>query len=392
MSNSTKNISILGSTGSIGKNTLAVINNFPTQFNIIALSANTNIDLLYQQWKEFKPEYLVIGDYIKYKEFIDNTKTDNKTKVLYGEDGLIQISTLKNIDIVVNALVGFSGFIPTLEAIKHNKVCAIANKESLVVGGDLIMNEVKDRTNQILPIDSEHSAIHSLMRKVDKDKVNKLIITASGGPFRDVPYKDLVNVTLEQALNHPVWSMGKKITVDSSTMMNKGFEVIEAHHLFNFEFDKIETIIHKESTIHSMIETIDGEIYAQLSISDMRLPIQNALTYPEVMNNDHPRLSLANIKSLSFERMDYEKFPLLKLAYDVGKKGNSLPTVLNAANEVCVEKFLKREINYIDIYHYINKTIVSHDIIKNPTFKDIIKTDKWARDLTKENIKIKNKT
>lgn len=384
--NSKRKISILGSTGSIGKNTINVIREHKNLFNIIALSTNRNIDLLEKQLKEFKPKYVVICDKEAYKSFKSKYSRKN-INVLYGDEGLIEIATCEETEYIVNSLVGFKGFIPTLKALQKGKICALANKETIVVGGNLIKKYVQNKNKQIIPIDSEHSAIHSLLRNKNKNVVSKIILTSSGGPFRAVPKEKLREVTLKQALAHPTWNMGSKITIDSATMMNKGFEVIEAHHLFDLEFDKIEVIIHKESIIHSMIETIDGEIYAQLSINDMKFPIQNALTYPEIITNTFQRLDLSKIKTLSFEKPDYEKFPLLKLAYEVGKKGNSLAAVLNASNEIAVNKFLNEEIKYIDIYKYISKTLEAHNIIKNPDFEDIIECDRWAREYTVNNIK-----
>lgn len=377
-----KNISILGSTGSIGSNTLEVIRTHQELFKIIALSTNTSIELLYKQIDEFCPKYVVIGNESAYEKFKKNFSSypNNNIKILFGDEGLLEIATLDEVDYVVNALVGFKGFIPTIEALKQNKVCAIANKETIVVGGEIINKIVPDKTRQIIPIDSEHSAIHQLLKDRKNTEISKLILTSSGGPFRKLPIEELNNVTLEQALNHPSWSMGNKITIDSATMMNKGFEVIEAHHLFNFDFDKIEVIVHKESIIHSMIETIDGEIYAQLGIPDMKFPIQNALTYPNIVSNNYNRLNLAEVKTLSFEKPDYQKFPLLKTAYEVGKIGGTLPAVLNSANEVVVNKFLKKEISYNDIYRYIRKTVEAHKIINNPSIEDVINTDLWARE------------
>ncbi len=384
MLHSIKNISILGSTGSIGRNTIEVVKKFPDKFNVLGLSTNKNIELLEVQIKEVFPNFVVVNNYDKYKIFKNKHKN---IEVLYGKEGLTKITTHKDIDIVVNALVGFSGFIPTLEALKSGKICAIANKETIVVGGDLLKRTFGNFTSNIIPIDSEHSAIFNLLKKFNRNYVEKLILTASGGPFRDIPVEHLENVTINQALNHPVWKMGNKITIDSSTMMNKGFEVIEAHHLFDFDFNNIETIIHKESTIHSMIETIDGELYAQLSVSDMKLPIMNALSYPDIFKNNFNRLNLSILRNLSFEPMDMEKFPLLKLAYDVGKIGHSLPAVLNASNEICVNEFIKENIKFLDIYRYVSKTVEFHDIIKNPDYDDIIETDRWARNYTEELIK-----
>jgi 1-deoxy-D-xylulose-5-phosphate reductoisomerase len=383
-----KNVSILGSTGSIGTNAVEVIKHHKDRFKVIGISAYSNIDLLEEQTKSLSPEYVVIGQEEAYREF-KKRNTSSKLKILFGDDGLNRIATEDNVEYIVNALVGFKGFIPTMEALKKGKVCAIANKETIVVGGSLIMKTAIDKDRQIVPIDSEHCAIHSLISNRKKKDIAKIILTSSGGPFRTKSKEELDKVTLEEALNHPTWSMGNKITIDSATMMNKGFEVIEAHHLFDVDYDDIEVIVHKESIIHSMIETIDGEIYAQLSINDMKFPIQYALTYPKIVSNKFERLNLAKIGSLHFETPDCDKFPLLSLAYEVGRKGGTLPAVLNASNEVAVNKFLSKEIDYTDIYKYIYEAVKNHSVINNPTYDDIIQSDKWARNFTKKLIRYK---
>ncbi len=312
------------------------------------------------------------------------------TEVLYGEEGLLELVRDTNINLIINALVGFSGLKPTIEGIKHKKDIAIANKETIVVGGEIVLNMARENNVNIIPIDSEHSALLLLLRNMKRQEVKKLILTASGGPFRSLNKEEFKNITLAQALDHPTWKMGKKITIDSSTLMNKGFEVIEAHHLFDFDFQDIEVIIHKESIIHSMIETVDGETYAQLGPTDMKFPIQNAMTYPDIIENNYHKMSLWEIGSLSFEKPDYDKFPLLKIAYETGKSGGTLPAVLNASNEIAVQMFLDNKIAYLDIVKLIEKTISTHKNINNFGIKDIFEADNWAREYS--NHLIKNKS
>ncbi|MDH4128177.1 MAG: 1-deoxy-D-xylulose-5-phosphate reductoisomerase, partial [Spirochaetota bacterium] len=343
-----KQLAILGSTGSIGKNTLEVVRSHPKLFNVYALTINTNIIELKKQVDLFEPRKVVICDEESYKEF-RKFSFNCKIEVLYGDEGLLNVVSDPNVNLIVNALVGFSGLKPTIEGIINKKDIALANKETIVVGGELVLKLAKENNVKIIPIDSEHSALLFLLRHNKREEVRKLILTASGGPFCNLRKEEFAQITLNDALNHPTWKMGKKITIDSSTLMNKGFEVIEAHHLFGFDFDDIEVIIHKESIIHSMIETVDGEIYAQLGPADMKFPIQNALTYPEIIENDYHKLNLWEIGSLSFSKPDFDKFNLLNIAYQVGKEGGTLPTVLNASNEVAVNAFLNEEIAYIDI-------------------------------------------
>ncbi len=381
-----KNIAILGSTGSIGKSSLKVVKHHPDLFNIEVLTTNSNIEELKNQINIFKPKKVVICNKIKYTEFKKDVNCAN-IKVLYGSEGLIEVVRDDNINFIINSLVGFTGLIPTIEAIKNNKDIAIANKEAIVVGGDIILPLAKKHNVNIIPIDSEHSALLFLLRYSKRSEVKKLILTASGGPFIDKNKEDLKNATLNEALNHPTWKMGRKITIDSSTLMNKGFEVIEAHHLFGFDFKDIDVIIHRESVIHSMIETIDGEIYAQLGPSDMKFPIQNAMTYPKVYPNDYDKLKLWEIKNLSFDMPDLNKFPLLKLAYEVGKEGGTMPTILNAANEVAVWAFLEGRIKYSDIVFLINKGVEEHNNIRYPNLDDIIDSNNKGRESTYNQIK-----
>lgn len=347
-----KRILLLGATGSIGTNTCTVVRKFSSDFEIVGMSANSKIDILRTLCTEFKPKTVNISDKSAANIFKDYDCAEN---IKIFEGSIADFVKHTDFDILVNALTGYAGFLPTVEAIKKGKTVALANKETLVVGGDIINELLKQHNAKLIPIDSEHSAIFQILNHFGKDELSKVIITASGGPFFRTPKEELKNVTVEMALKHPTWSMGSKITIDSATMMNKGFEVIEAHHLFNLDYDKIETIIHPQSLIHSMAEFIDGEIYAQIGKNDMCLPIQHALTYPEIRNTPFERLKLYEHSEINFYKMDFDKFVMLKLAYECGKKGGLYPCVLNAANEVCVYSFLERRIGFTDIFDIVSK-------------------------------------
>ncbi len=350
-----KNILILGSTGSIGKNTLEVIRNFPDRFKVAALTVNTRIDLLELQIDEFKPATVVVKDSILAETL--RKSIGSKCEVLSGVEGLISIAANMDYDIFVGAMVGFAGLAPTVEAIKRGKRIALANKETLVVGGELITSLSRKYNAEIIPVDSEHSAIYQCLAGEKINQVSKLILTASGGPFLNLDKKEFCNVTVKDALNHPNWKMGNKITIDSASMMNKGLEVIEARWLFGLTKEKIEVVIHPQSIIHSMVEFADGSIKAQLGMPDMRLPIQYALTYPERFENNYPKTDLKKIKNLSFIEPDLEKFECLKLAYDVLNSGGCSPIILNAANEVAVDRFLKGNITFSRIPYIIKKAL-----------------------------------
>jgi len=350
-----KNILILGSTGSIGKNTLEVIRNFPDRFKVAALTVNTRIDLLELQIDEFKPASVVVKDSILAETL--RKSIGSKCEVLSGVEGLIGIAANMDYDIFVGAMVGFAGLAPTVEAIKRGKRIALANKETLVVGGELITSLSRKYNAEIIPVDSEHSAIYQCLAGEKINQVSKLILTASGGPFLNLDKKEFCNVTVKDALNHPNWKMGNKITIDSASMMNKGLEVIEARWLFGLTKEKIEVVIHPQSIIHSMVEFADGSIKAQLGMPDMRLPIQYALTYPERFENNYPKTDLKKIKNLSFIEPDLEKFECLKLAYDVLNSGGCSPIILNAANEVAVDRFLKGNITFSRIPYIIKKAL-----------------------------------
>ncbi len=349
------NVFILGSTGSIGVNTLNVIRNFPDRFNVSALTVNSNIQLLLEQINEFKPELVVVKE--KYAAEKVKPQLPANCKLMVGVDGLINAASELEYDIFVGAMVGFAGLAPTIEAIKRGKRIALANKETLVVAGEVVNNYCKEYGAEIIPVDSEHSAIFQCLVGENIDEVEKLIITASGGPFLNKDKSFFENATVNEALNHPNWKMGNKVTIDSATMMNKGLEVIEAHWLFGLSTEIIDVVIHPQSIIHSMVQFRDGSIKAQLGLPDMKLPIQYALTYPERLQNDFERTNIPEIGTLNFYEPDFEKFECLKLAFDVLEAGGTAPCVLNAANEIAVEKFLNREIRFSRIPVLIEKAL-----------------------------------
>jgi len=376
-----KNIAVLGSTGSIGRNTLEVVrnlnrNNYPVTVKYI--SANSNVDLLCEQIKEFKPKGAVIfraDCFQRLKECTLNLDCE----VLCGQEGINEIASRNDFELVVNALVGFSGLIPTVKAIKNGKDVALANKESLVAAGQLINFLLKGSKTRLLPIDSEHSAILQCIQGEPLNKISKLTLTASGGPFREYSKDLFEHVTLEEALNHPNWKMGNKITIDSATLMNKGFEIIEAKWLFGIEVKNIEVLIHPQSVIHSLVEFTDGSVKAQLGVPDMKVPIQYALTYPERVASDFPRLDLALLKRLTFEEPDFDKFECLRLAYEVIKLGGSYPVVLNGSNEAAVDLFLNRKIKFTEIPYLIKSALEKHDNHNKLDLENIIETDTWSR-------------
>ena len=374
-----KKVLILGSTGSIGVNTLNVIRQFPDRFSVAVLTVNTRIDLLEPQIHEFKPPVVVVKDEKLAEELRKRLKI--KCDVLSGIEGLISAAANLDYDILLGAMVGFAGLAPTLEAIKRGKRIALANKETLVVGGELVTALCKKHNSEIIPVDSEHSAIYQCLVGEDVQSVSKIILTASGGPFLHLTKEDLQNVTVKDALNHPTWKMGNKITIDSASMMNKGLEVIEAHWLFGLPKEKIEVVIHPQSIIHSMVEFVDGSIKAQMGLPDMKLPIQYALSYPERLESNFKKTCLPDIKTLTFYSPDFEKFECLKLAYQVLNAGGTAPCVLNAANEIAVDRFLKGKIKFSYIPNLINKTLDKIENHKSPDVETIFECDKLARDL-----------
>ena len=379
-------VAILGSTGSIGTQTLDVIDRHSELFEVYALTAHSNIDLLVEQAKRYRPEVVAIADERHYKtlrEALDGLPV----KVFAGADSICQIAAMSPIDTVVTAMVGYSGLLPTVRAIEAGKKIALANKETLVVAGELVTDLALRNRVDIVPIDSEHSAIFQCLVGENENSVEKLILTASGGAFRDTPKDDLRLATAADALRHPTWKMGAKITIDSATMMNKGFEVIEARWLFDIPIDKIEVIIHPQSIVHSMVQFCDGSIKAQLGQPDMRHPIQYALTFPDRLDAQVERANLADIHQLTFEKPDYEKFRNLRLAYDALRRGGNIPCILNAANEVAVDAFLKGKIGFFAMSDIIEQTISETAFISSPTLDDYIATDREARARSSEKIK-----
>lgn len=372
-----KNISLMGATGSIGTQTLDIIKEHPDEFRLVAMAVGRNLDLTRKIILEYRPELVSTSDrssaQILEAEFPNISFT-------YGNDGLSEVAVYHKAEILVNAVTGSIGLTPTLQAIKEKKTIAIANKETLVTAGHLVMEEAKKNQVSLLPVDSEHSAIFQALQGENQKNIEKLILTASGGSFRDRTRQELENVTVREALNHPNWSMGAKITIDSATMMNKGLEVIEAHWLFSINYDNIDVLLHKESIIHSMIEFQDSSIIAQLGTPDMRVPIQYALTYPDRLPLPSAnRLNLAEIGMLHFQKMDMDRFRCLRYAYEAGKAGGSMPAVLNAANEVAVAAFLNGKTTFLQIEELIEKALSIHKNISNPSLAHIQEVDLETR-------------
>ena len=358
-------IAILGSTGSIGTSTLDVISRFPDRFTVSCLSTNSNVDLLAKQARRFRPKATCVV----------NEK---------GIEGLCKMLEDVKVDVVVVAIVGSSALLPILTALSKVKRVALANKEALVMAGSIIMKEAKKKNVEIIPVDSEHSAIFQCIASNDVRQIKNICLTGSGGPLLNISKKRFKGITPRQAVNHPKWKMGKKISVDSATMMNKGLEVIEAHHLFGLDVERIKVLIHPETVVHSMVEFIDGSILAQMGACDMRIPIQYALTYPSRSFSPVKEVSFSNLGTLHFQQPDFKRFPCLEIAYEAGERGNTYPCVLNASNEVAVEEFLKGRIKFTDIPRLIEKVLKSHKAIKDPGIKDILEIDTWARVKTKE--------
>ena len=369
-----KQIAILGSTGSIGTQTLEVVRE-NGDIQVLAMAAGNNITLLEQQIREFHPKLVAVWSEEKAKELRDRIK-DAKTEVMWGMDGLIAVSVYKDVEILVTAIVGMIGIRPTIEAIKAGKHIALANKETLVTAGHIIMPLAKEYGVSILPVDSEHSAIFQSLQGNEHKSIHKILLTASGGPFRGKKEEDLLNIKVEDALKHPNWTMGQKITIDSSTMINKGLEVIEAKWLFDVDVDQVQVVVQPQSIIHSMVEYVDGAIMAELGTPDMKLPIQYALYYPERRYLPGDRLDFWSLGKIDFEKPDMKTFYGLELAYEAGRKGGSLPTVFNAANELAVSKFLNREIKYFEIMEIVEDCMRAHRNIENPTLQQILDTEK----------------
>ena len=373
-----KKVFILGSTGSIGINCLNVISNLKDEFKVTGLTVNSNTDLLLEQINSFKPEVVAVKDEQCAKNI--SGKIPKNCNLLVGEDGLVKAAVEAEYDIFMGAMVGFAGLAPTIEAVKRGKRIALANKETLVVAGEIVTDLCRANGSEIIPVDSEHSAIYQCLVGENLNEVEKLILTASGGPFREKDKSFFESATVDEALNHPNWKMGNKITIDSATMMNKGLEVIEAHWLFGLPADKIEIVIHPQSIIHSMVQFVDGSMKAQMGLPDMKLPIQYALTFPERMKNQFERTNLSSISSLTFYEPDFCKFECLKLAFDALKSGGTAACILNAANEVAVGKFLHKEIKFSHISLLIKKALDKIENKLSPDLKTIFECDRVTRE------------
>ncbi|MBN2668362.1 MAG: 1-deoxy-D-xylulose-5-phosphate reductoisomerase [Bacteroidales bacterium] len=373
-----KHIAILGSTGSIGTQALGVIALNPDRFELEVLTANNNVSLLIEQAKRFIPNIVIIANEDHY-DYLQKELSELPIKVFAGSKDIADVVSLPSIDIVLTAMVGFSGLLPTINAIKNKKTIALANKETLVVAGDLIKQLALDFGVSIRPVDSEHSAIFQCLVGEFDNPIEKIILTASGGPFRETPFEQFDKITLAQALKHPNWSMGHKITIDSASMMNKGLEAIEAKWLFDLKPHQIEILIHPQSIVHSMVQFADGSIKAQLGLPDMRLPIQFALSYPDRLSNPFPRMNFNDYSSLNFYQPDYEKFKALKLAFIAMDKGGNVPCVMNAANEIAVDAFLKQQIKFIDIPNIVEKTMDKINFKDNNSLDDLLEFDHLAR-------------
>lgn len=372
-----KKIAILGSTGSIGAQTLDVVREHSDELQVVALAAGSNKERLKEQIKEFHPKLVSLSDEKKAQELKEELAGE-QVEVVCGMEGLIEVAGADSADVVVTAVVGMMGILPTMEAIKKGKDIALANKETLVTAGHLIIPMAKEYGVSILPVDSEHSAIFQSLQGEPKAALDKILLTASGGPFRGKSAEFLETVTLEDALNHPNWSMGPKITIDSSTMVNKGLEVMEAKWLFGVDYSQIEVVIQPQSIIHSMVQYVDGAIIAQLGTPDMRVPIEYALFYPERRSLSGDRLNFSKLSQITFEKPDYKVFRGLSLAIEAGKTGGTMPTVFNAANERAVAKFLKGEIKYTDIVRSIEKCMDAHKVSAHPDLEEILATEQWV--------------
>ena len=382
-----KQLAILGSTGSIGTQTLDVVRQHPEAFGVYALTAHRSIELLVEQAREFHPAVVCIADEMLYSALCD-ALCGTDIQVMAGEKALAEIVTHSQIDVVVAAMVGYAGLLPTIEAIRAGKTIALANKETLVVAGEIICHLAKKHQVDILPVDSEHSAIFQSLVGEDMASVEKLLLTASGGPFRKHTLEQMHHVTAAEALRHPNWDMGAKITIDSASMMNKGFEVIEARWLFDIDVNKIQVLVHPQSVVHSAVQFVDGSVKAQLGTPDMRMPIQYALTYPERWLSDVPRLDLFANNQLTFEEPDLQRFPNLRLAYEAMQRGGNVPCILNAANEVVNLAFREGKCGFLQMSDVIAKTMVQTSFITEPTYEDYVQTDKEARRIASELLKL----
>lgn len=377
-----KNITILGSTGSIGQNTLSVINSLSERFSVSALAAGRDLEGLARQVAKFQPRLVSVAEEGDIPELIKRLRDAGVSRlpeIIFGEKGLVEVACIADAEIVVSATVGAVGFLPTYKALELGRRVCLANKETLVMAGELMTRATRESGAELLPVDSEHNALHQCLRGERTNEVKRLILTASGGPFRETPLAEIKRATVEQALAHPTWQMGAKITIDSATLMNKGLEVIEAGWLFGFSASEIDVMVHPQSIVHSMIEMIDGSIIAQLGVTDMRLMIQYALTYPERLVTDLPQLGVERLSKLEFFEPDYKRFPCLMLAYDAMREGGTMPAALSAANEVAVANFLDKKIAFMDIPRAISATMNAHATRPCNSIEAILEADRWAR-------------
>lgn len=382
-----KRLTILGSTGSIGRNALEIVSRNRDRFRVVVLTAKNNIDLLEKQIKSFSPELVAVSNEESARKLQKRFGRKLSFDILSGANGIEKAAAYDNSDFVLSAIVGAAGLMPTLAAIRSGKTIGLANKETLVVAGEIVTEESKKYKAKILPVDSEHSAIFQCMEGHNKTEIKRIILTASGGPFAGMVSSEMNKITPEEALKHPRWKMGKKITIDSATLMNKGFEVIEAHYLFGLPPSSIEVVVHPQSIVHSLVEFYDGSSIAQLSYPDMKGPISYALTYPDRISGILPGLELSKIGKLEFTKPDTKCFPCLSYAYSALKAGGTMPAVLNAANEVAVNSFLNREIRFTDIPFVIKKTMSKHVVTSTNKLSLVLEADRWARDKAKEVIK-----
>lgn len=381
-----KRISILGSTGSVGTQTLEVIATLPDRLQVVGLTGKDEVELIHQQIERYHPEVVAMAEAPAAGE-LRRRVGQKEVRVLSGEEGIVEVAKHHGADLVVMAIVGSASLTPTLEAIRSGKTIALASKEGVVMAGRLLREEAKKSGVEILPVDSEPNAIFQCLRGEERRKVRRLLLTASGGPFYNFSESNLKSITPAQALRHPTWKMGRKVTIDSATLMNKGLEVIEAHNFFDIDISQIEVVIHPQAKVHSLVEFVDGSVMAILGITDMRVPIQHALTYPERTANKLPPLDLTENSPLEFKKPDLGKFPCLKYAYEAGKVGGTMPAVLNAANEVAVEAFLNGKIGFLDIAEVSRRVMAEHSIIRKPDLNDIKGADTWARERAKEGLR-----
>ena len=379
-----KTISILGSTGSVGTQTLEVVKNLGN-IRVAGLTGNENVKGMEKQYYTYRPAKIAMmnmGRALQLRERL----AGEPVSVLWGMEGLVEVATMKEVDMVVTSVVGNVGLEPTFEAIRHGKDIALANKETLVSAGQLVMDEIKKKKVTLYPMDSEHSAIFQCLQGNQKNSIRRILLTASGGPFLGKTKQELENVTVEDALKHPNWDMGKKITIDSATLMNKGLEVMEAKWLFDVSVDQIEVLVHPQSIIHSAVEYEDGAVIAQIGEPDMKVPIQYALTYPERIKNDYPKIDFLKRNTMTFEKPDFETFSCLSLAFRALKIGGTMPAVLNSANEVAVRKFIEKKIGFLDIARLIEKTMNAYTVKENYTLEDLLAADRWARNFAENNM------